>query len=174
LGALARANQMIIVGDTKQLGPTNFFNASHADDDDADSAEGLSDDSTQEARERDDGQTTTTAATSGATGGSSVLSKSESILQAAKHYIKSRLLMWHYRSRHPKLIAFSNEEFYEKRLVVFPLPEPVRRDCGVHFNKVEGGQFDSRTNLEEARRVVAAVLDHAVHHPEKSPTDRSD
>jgi len=30
-----------------------------------------------------------------------------------------RMLRWHYRSRHDSLIAVSNNEFYNNRLVVF-------------------------------------------------------
>ena len=36
------------------------------------------------------------------------------------------MLRWHYRSRHESLIAFSNSEFYDNRLVVFPSPHPTR------------------------------------------------
>ena len=34
------------------------------------------------------------------------------------------MLRWHYRSRHESLIAVSNHEFYDDRLVVFPAPTP--------------------------------------------------
>ena len=33
-------------------------------------------------------------------------------------------LRWHYRSRHEALIAFSNQRYYDARLVTFPAPVP--------------------------------------------------
>ena len=37
-----------------------------------------------------------------------------------------RMLRWHYRSRHESLIAVSNREFYDGRLIVFPGPTSDR------------------------------------------------
>src|SRR5690606_8412226 len=104
----------------------------------------------------------------GSTRGATVLAKAESILHAAKHYIRSRSLMWHYRSRHPKLIAFSNREFYGNQLLVFPLPDRGIGENGVHFPRIPDGIFDSHTNANEAKAVVNAVLSHALNHPDKS------
>ena len=63
-------------------------------------------------------------------------------------------LLWHYRSRHESLIAFSNHEFYENKLYTFPSvndrEEKVRL---VHVDGVfERGK--TRNNLEEAKAVV--------------------
>ena len=41
------------------------------------------------------------------------------------------MLRWHYRSRHESLIAVSNREFYDDRLVVFPSPDAARREAGL-------------------------------------------
>ena len=39
---------------------------------------------------------------------------------ALERFGDMRRLKWHYRSRHPSLIQFSNKRFYDGDLVVFP------------------------------------------------------
>lgn len=70
-------------------------------------------------------------------------------------------LLWHYRSRHESLIAFSNNRFYENKLCTFPSAND--RVSKVSFVKI-GGTFDrggSRTNRAEAEAVVAEVIRRA-------------
>ncbi len=73
-------------------------------------------------------------------------------------------LRWHYRSRDPSLVEFSNRHFYEGGLVTFPAPFAARREAGVFLRPVPpggyrrgAGQFDP----VEARVVAEAVLAHA-------------
>jgi superfamily I DNA and/or RNA helicase len=73
--------------------------------------------------------------------------------------IPHKRLAWHYRSRHESLIAFSNERYYEGRLVTFP--SPVTDDRAVHYVHVPGGIYErgsGRVNREEARAVVQNVV----------------
>jgi len=94
LGSIARAKQLVIVGDPKQLPPTNFGKKGWLDQD----TEG---DSGEEVDALDD----------------------ESILDMSlKVFYPARRLKWHYRSRHESLIAFSNQHFYDKSLTIFPSP----------------------------------------------------
>ena len=44
-----------------------------------------------------------------------------------------RMLRRHYRSRHESLIAISNHEFYDDRLVLFPGPDAGREETGLRF-----------------------------------------
>lgn len=70
----------------------------------------------------------------------------------------SRYLKWHYRSRHESLIAFSNNNFYNGRLVTFPSVDD--RDRKVTFREVKG-YYDfakSRSNKEEAKEIVSDVI----------------
>ena len=70
-------------------------------------------------------------------------------------------LLWHYRSRHESLIAFSNNRFYENKLYTFPSAND--RVSKVSFVKIDG-TFDrggSRTNRAEAEAVVAEVIRRA-------------
>ncbi|MCR4892530.1 MAG: DUF4011 domain-containing protein, partial [Lachnospiraceae bacterium] len=63
-------------------------------------------------------------------------------------------LLWHYRSRHESLIAFSNQQFYENKLFTFPSVND--RESRVQFIPVEG-VFDrgkTRQNRAEAQAVV--------------------
>jgi very-short-patch-repair endonuclease len=127
LGALLRGAQTIIVGDTKQLPPTNFFDralgdSAGTDDDDADD-----------------------------------FALAESVLDLARQAFRPpRLLRWHYRSRDPALIAFSNRQFYDDRLVVFPAPHARGGDLGIHLHEVMG-TWQDRRNIAEAEAICATA-----------------
>lgn len=67
-------------------------------------------------------------------------------------------LLWHYRSRHESLIAFSNSQFYENKLYTFPSVND--RESKVRLVKVDG-TFDrgrSRTNRAEAEAVTEEII----------------
>jgi very-short-patch-repair endonuclease len=73
--------------------------------------------------------------------------------------IPHKRLNWHYRSRHESLIAFSNERYYDGRLVTFP--SPVTDDRAVRYVHVPGGAYErgsGRVNRAEAHAVVADVV----------------
>ena len=63
-------------------------------------------------------------------------------------------LLWHYRSRHESLIAFSNHEFYENKLYTFPSVND--RETKVHLVHVDGifERGKSRNNMAEAQAIV--------------------
>ena len=139
LGAIYRAKQLIVVGDSKQMPPTNFFNAAiESSDDDED----------------DD------------------VADFESILDVCGAAFPSKRLSWHYRSRYEQLIAFSNVHFYDGTLATFPSATIDRGadGIGVDHYYVEGGVFDrkTKTNLEEAKRVVELVFDNIKKYPDRS------
>jgi DNA polymerase III delta prime subunit len=83
----------------------------------------------------------------------------ESILEAALAAFRpARKLRWHYRSRHPALIAFSNAHFYQGDLVVFPAPSTSDPALGVHCVPVENGLYRGSMNRPEAERVAGEAL----------------
>jgi very-short-patch-repair endonuclease len=95
----------------------------------------------------------------------------ESILDAAKGTGKGRTLRWHYRSRHESLIAFSNKEFYDDKLHVFPSPDHESVDFGIIGHYIENGVYGrggSRKNINEAAAVVASIIKHAQINPGQS------
>jgi len=133
LGALARCKQCVVVGDSKQLPPTTFFDRLGESDEDEEN-----------------------------------LGDCESILEAAAHPIGGmqggRMLRWHYRSKHESLIAFSNKEFYESKLYVFPSPVRTCKDLGLVGHYLPDGLYarsGSRKNLVEAEAVAKTVMEHA-------------
>ena len=67
-------------------------------------------------------------------------------------------LLWHYRSRHESLIAFSNMQFYDNRLLTFPSPN----DQISKVRLVEiGGYYDrgkTKQNRAEAEAIVSAIV----------------
>lgn len=71
--------------------------------------------------------------------------------------LPSNHLRWHYRSRHESLIAFSNANYYENRLLTFPSNDDIT--SRVSFIKVDG-EYDrgrSRRNIIEAQAVADEV-----------------
>lgn len=149
LGAIARAKQVVVVGDAKQLPPTNFFNR-------------LTDDTDQEEMLDDDG--------------AYFLSDVESILGLCDGVFQNNaMLRWHYRSQHPGLIAVSNRNFYDNKLL---LPPSVLRSnyadgLGVSFvkspqNGYKRGGSDGGRNLLEAELIAKEVIAFAKANPTKS------
>lgn len=67
-------------------------------------------------------------------------------------------LLWHYRSRHESLIAFSNMQYYDNKLYTFPSPNDL--ESKVSFVPVKGSYDRGRTkqNRAEAEAVVEEIL----------------
>ena len=152
LGAVARAKQIVVVGDQKQLPPTSFFDRL------ADDAEGSDDE-----EDDDDVQ-------------SARVEEMESILSLCEaRGLMPGMLEYHYRSRDPSLITVSNKEFYDDRLILPPSPFKSDDRFGLKFKRVPG-VYSSRsrgggrpgTNRLEAEAVVRELTDHAKTHPDYS------
>lgn len=145
LGVLLRGKQLIVMGDTKQLPPTSFFDRMASGD--------PSDD------EGDD---------------SVPIQDIESVLHLCKNALPpqcQKSLLWHYRSKHESLIAVSNREFYDNRLRVYPSAAYEDETLGLSFVYLEDTVYDrgrSRTNRLEAREVARRVVRHYGEHPELS------
>lgn len=138
IGTVARGAQLVVVGDRKQLPPTNFF------------------DRMVEAAEEEEGEE------------EPAIQGMESILDICQQLFSPvRSLRWHYRSQHDSLIAFSNFHFY-KNLVVFPSPFRKSGSLGVRYHYVRNGLYQNRQNIPEAQRVVDLVCEHMVKHSEES------
>jgi very-short-patch-repair endonuclease len=146
LGVVARAKQIIVVGDHQQLPPTNFFKAVNAGGDEEDS-EGLDANVTRP-------------------------SHYESILTLARSRgISERMLAWHYRSRHPSLIALSNAECYAGRLLLPPSPFVQTTEFGLSLIRTPRGFYDrggTSRDLVQAEEVAKAIVRQLKDHPTKS------
>lgn len=68
--------------------------------------------------------------------------------------LRNRLL-WHYRSNHESLIAFSNNAFYEHSLYTFPSPDNTYKKVNMVY--VENGIYDHGINQLEAELIVKEV-----------------
>lgn len=131
LGAVLRAKNAVIMGDTRQLPPTTFFDVLlGVDSEDYDL---------------------------------SAIADMESILHLCKRSFPSKMLRWHYRSRHESLIAVSNQEFYDNHLLIYPSPAQNSDDLGLKFIHLPDTVYDrgrSSTNLLEAKEVIKTAFEH--------------
>lgn len=99
---------------------------------------------------------------------STAIEQSESILDVSFPMFNARRLRWHYRSRHESLIAFSNQEFYDSNLVVFPSPSSKSDEFGIKFVHVKSGRFVNQHNIEEAKVIAEAVRNHLLQRAKES------
>jgi very-short-patch-repair endonuclease len=139
-GAILRGRQTIVVGDSRQLPPTSFFDSVTADS----------------LMDTDDEALMASADVESVLG-----------LFCAKG-APERMLRWHYRSRHESLITVSNREFYDGRLVTFPSPQQNGGDLGLRYHHLPDTVYErgsSRANRGEARAVAGAVMRHAEAAP---------
>ncbi len=72
------------------------------------------------------------------------------LLHQASFYLPSTMLKHHYRSSHPALISFSNQRFYENKLVTYP---SFGQNESLIFHKVDG-VFEDRCNKQESGKVI--------------------
>jgi hypothetical protein len=143
VGAMGRGRSVVVVGDSRQMPPTEFggsdmFASADEDDEDADSLAPVD---------------------------------QESILTEAVESRLPRLwLSWHYRSRDESLIAFSNRYYYEGRLSSFPAPPDARDDVGLSWRRIDGTfeRGKKRVNRDEARAIVAEIRAILSDKPEAS------
>ncbi|MCQ2800086.1 MAG: DUF4011 domain-containing protein [Bacilli bacterium] len=128
VGAMARADSVIIAGDEQQMPPTNFFTSS------------------------------LTLGGEELTSLSSVDEDLDSLLDDAISLSFPReRLEWHYRSRHESLIAFSNNRFYDNSLLTFPSPKEELESVSFKYVKGEY-ERGRGINKPEAVEVVKEVI----------------
>lgn len=144
VSAIMRAKQFVVVGDANQLPPSDHFQLAAATEDDTDDNIGLD-------------------------------ASTESILDLAnQRFRRKRRLRCAYRFQHERLINFSNREFYEKDLVVFPSPKGDDDDLlGVRYFYVPSlyadtiyeasiNQREAQAVIEEAYRLMLAYPEHSI------------
>jgi very-short-patch-repair endonuclease len=97
-----------------------------------------------------------------------VTTTEESILELAnvQFHPKHRLL-WHYRSKHEDLIAFSNHYVYDNELVIFPSPMPTVNGMGISLVEVNG-TFQRGVNPAEAQVMLDAIIQFMKDTPNRS------
>jgi very-short-patch-repair endonuclease len=90
----------------------------------------------------------------------------ESILNALGSVLGFRMLLWHYRSRDERLIAYSNAHFYDRTLTTFPGTggSSVLRYVPVAWQP----GADTNSPAPEVDAVVDLIIEHARERPEES------
>jgi very-short-patch-repair endonuclease len=143
-GAITRGQQLVVVGDQKQMPPSDFFMSA------------LEENESPEEEEEIDG------------------GKSESILDASVASLQSSPLLWHYRSRHETLIAPANSFSYDNRLILFPHPHRSHPELGIRYTPVPDATTTTGkvVNALEAEAVAARVRELVLREYAKAAKDR--
>ncbi len=135
--AIVRGRQLVVAGDAKQMPPSRFFDVSSYEDD-----EGYEDSN------------------------EIYLSDLESILDEMSSILPNISLNWHYRSKDEKLIAFSNQKFYDDKLRTFPSTSPNTPGLGVNFMYCKDGVWEGgKGNNAEAENVAHIIFQHIKDQP---------
>ena len=95
----------------------------------------------------------------------------KSILElASTRYRPIRELLFHYRSRHESLIAFSNKHFYDNHLVVFPSPQGKSNTLGVTNRYIPEGVYQTGAglNIPEAEALIKEAVSFMEAYPHYS------
>ncbi len=151
--SLYRSPQTIIVGDDKQMPPTNFFSAKAEDPDDLEIFE---DEERSELLSAD----------------------ADSLLVQGVRKLDSTMLSWHYRSRYETLISYSNHAFYKAGLLTIPdktihqkerhgmavtKPEDAVQfadalfDRSISFHFHPDSVYEKRNNIDEANYIAHLI-----------------
>lgn len=151
--ALFRAPQTIIVGDEKQMPPSNFFMARADDPEDLEIIEGEPEDEILSA-------------------------DADSLLVQGSRKLNSTMLSWHYRSRYETLISYSNHAFYSAGLLTIPdktihhyekelteIKEPkegfdnasLLLSDSISFHYMPHSVYESRSNAGEAKYIAQLI-----------------
>jgi len=144
VSCILRADQFVVVGDANQLPPSDHFQVTSIDDGNDDGA------------------------------GVGVDEGTESILDLANQRFRTKpRLKWHYRSQHESLIQFSNREFYDRDLVVFPSPMANDDDllgvkCFYTPKFFSDTVYEASINQREAELIIEQAFGLMQTHPERS------
>lgn len=151
--ALFRAPQTIIVGDDKQMPPSNFFSAKAEDPDDLEIIDGEKEDEILSA-------------------------DADSLLVQGSRKLNSTMLSWHYRSRYETLISYSNHAFYNADLLTIPdktihhntnpliivkSPDEATANANqllngsISFHYLPTSIYENRSNVGEAKYIANLV-----------------
>lgn len=139
LPAFYRAKRIVIAGDEQQLRPFDLFGALGVQSD----------------VESEDPDEDTSAV------------EAESMLTLAKSKFPETVLNCHYRSKYEELIEFSNQGFYQGRLMTVPPADGVDA-TPIEWRRVQG-RWENRRNAPEA----AAVLDLLYELMQQHGTEKS-
>ena len=138
LAAIYRTEQVVVVGDKAQLQPSDLYMGRWEEEE----SEELTEDN--------------------------LLPQSNmSLLDWAATSLPQTSLLGHYRSQSPELIDFSNQHFYQGRIMLIPAYE-VMRDYqpAIHYLKVEG-HWENNTNPVEVKTVLDLLCRLFEEQPEK-------
>lgn len=93
---------------------------------------------------------------------SSAVANLESILDVFRDRYHSESLLWHYRSQHEKLILFSSDRYYDKKLIIPPSVHYDSPTLGLRRHFVPEASFHEGINEREAIAVAEFLVTHII------------
>lgn len=126
VGAISRGEALVVAGDPQQMPPTSFFKTMLQDDREIVPSYSDYDDL-------------------------------ESLLDDCLALgMRRNRLLWHYRSCHESLIAFSNNSFYDHSLYTFPSPDNGISRVSMRY--IGGAEYESGVNKAEGDAIAEEVI----------------
>jgi superfamily I DNA and/or RNA helicase len=93
-------------------------------------------------------------------------SEVDSLLELTKRYLPTTLLQGHYRSKSDQLIGFSNQHFYENKLMLLPDFSFNMQESYIKYIKVDG-IWEDQMNKVEAETIVGLIKEILKQTPGK-------
>lgn len=142
----ARAKKCLVIGDEQQLPPTDFFK-SHLEIE-----EEIWEEQEEENKLLNEAEKNINLE-------SDDLEKNNNLLSYAKKYSRSReklTLLYHYRSKYPELIEFSNQAFYNGVLQIVSASDLRKKEDAlpIEFHYQDKGRWINNENEVEARYIA--------------------
>lgn len=91
-----------------------------------------------------------------------------SLQDALKNKFPNFLLNYHYRSKYPELISFSNSFIYNKNLYVSTPSTPPLNDPAIQFKRCKTGKYSKGANTKEADLLIEEVKKLIKKDPSKT------
>jgi DNA polymerase III delta prime subunit len=96
-----------------------------------------------------------------------MLDMPNNLLEWGLAHLPFQMLHWHYRSHYEALIHFSNEHFYQNKLITTP-ENQISNSQPIQLHYLPNGIYENRQNKIEAHFIAELLEKHLISNPKES------